>query len=388
MKYLPGYDQYASTRQLQYLLGIRKHGSFRACARVFGVDHASVIRAMEALQRNAARQGWSPDNDMTKPTAPGFHVKGTSTLYDAEGAPKIQWVKTNIDKEDRLAKLCEAISVLCEPFEGKSKLIKPPKRVSKNLLAVYPMGDPHFGMYAWAEETGNNFDLDIAEKQMVTAVDGLVSLAPETDQALILNLGDYFHTDNSKNVTNQSGNSLDVDSRYQRMLEVGILTMEWVIRRALAKSKHVTVINNIGNHDEHTSVAMSMALWMLYKNNPRVTVDKSPNPFKYFRHGNVFLGTTHGDNVKAAQLPGIMATDRKTDWGESTWRFWYTGHVHHDSLKEFPGCVVETFRTLAPKDAWHNWRGYRSEQDMKMDLFHDTAPPGRIARHSVGIRPV
>src|SRR3546814_19738038 len=38
---------------------------------------------------------------------------------------------------------------LMDEATGKSRLIEPPKHVNADLLAVYPMGDPHFGMYAW-----------------------------------------------------------------------------------------------------------------------------------------------------------------------------------------------------------------------------------------------
>jgi hypothetical protein len=78
-----------------------------------------------------------------------------------------------------------------------------------------------------------------------------------------------------------------------------------------------------------------------------------------------------------------MAADRSKDWGETQHRYWYTGHVHHDTLKEFPGCTVETFRTLAARDAWHHKSGYRAGRDMKCDIIHKDH--GRVCRHIVGI---
>lgn len=379
-----GLLEYATDRQREYLKAVNKLGGLKPAAKALEVNYTTIRESMQALKRNAAKRGYAPEYGMVHPTPEGFHVKGVSTYTENQHGEK-QWVKTNADKEEQTQHLLDAVKALCEPFQGQSHLVKSPKRVSKDLLSVYPIGDPHFGMYCWAEETGQNFDLKIAERDMTETVDKLVHLAPETDRALVLNLGDFFHTDNSKNITNQSGHSLDVDSRYPRMLKVGILTMEWVIRRALQKSKTVDVINCIGNHDEMTSHALSMALWCMFRNDDRVNINTSPNPFKYYRHGHVFLGTTHGDNVKAPDLPGIMAADQPKDWGESKYRFWYTGHVHHDSEKEYRGCKVETFRTLAPKDGWHNWKGYRALQDMKLDIFHKTAPSGRINRHVVGL---
>jgi hypothetical protein len=55
-------------------------------------------------------------------------------------------------------------------------------------------------------------------------------------------------------------------------------------------------------------------------------------------------------------------------------------------VKEFPGVVVESFRTLAPKDAWHHGSGYRAGRDMRLDIYH--REHGLINRHIVGVRQV
>ncbi|MFM7009520.1 MAG: oxidoreductase, partial [Betaproteobacteria bacterium] len=79
----------------------------------------------------------------------------------------------------------------------------------------------------------------------------------------------------------------------------------------------------------------------------------------------------------------IMATDQAKEWGETEYRYWYTGHIHHDTLKEYAGCKVESFRTIAGKDAYATWNGYRSGQDSKcivLDRHH-----GEVERHTVNI---
>ena len=45
--------------------------------------------------------------------------------------------------------------------------------------------------------------------------------------------------------------------------------------------------------------------------------------------------------------------------------------------------MVETFRTLAAKDHWHNSKGYRSGRDLVCDIWHKDH--GKITRHIVGI---
>jgi hypothetical protein len=314
----------------------------------------------------------------------GFRVKGTSTYYDAAGKVIGQWVKTSRLDEDRLKAFTEAVAEIAAPFKGLASPVTEPGHTSSDLLCVYPMGDPHIGMYAWSQETGNSFDLEIAEGSLVAAVDHLVSLAPPSDEALIVNVGDFFHGDDSTNRTARSGNALDIDTRWSKVLGVGIRAMRRCIDRALEKHRRVTVINAVGNHDDHSSVMLAICLAGYYEREPRVFVDISPTPFHWYRFGKVFLGVTHGHMAKPEKLPGIMATDRPIDWGETLHRDWITGHLHHDILREFPGCKVHTIRTLAARDAWHNASGYRAGRDMKLFIYH--REHGLINQHAVGIQ--
>ncbi len=359
------------------------YGSVAKAAEALGVAPSTLRGRLSELARRAARAGWAPDADMTKPVPLGFGVKGVSSYYDADGNLRGQWVKTKRDEEHKAELLLDAVQSIAEPFRGLAEPAQAPVLADEDLLCVYPMGDPHIGMYSWAEETGADFDLAIAERNLVAAVDQLVELAPAAKQALIVNLGDFFHADNAQNRTARAGHALDVDTRWAKVLGVGIRAMRRCIDRALQKHERVTVICEIGNHDDQTALMLALCLANYYEREPRVTIDTSPAKFHWMRFGDNLIGVTHGDTVKPHALPGIMACDRPADWGETRHRYWYTGHVHHESVKEFPGCVVETFRTLAPRDAWHAAAGYRSGQDMRMDVVHRTR--GRVNRHVVGI---
>ena len=83
------------------------------------------------------------------------------------------------------------------------------------------------------------------------------------------------------------------------------------------------------------------------------------------------------------RLPGVMAADKAKDWGETEFRYWLTGHIHHDSKKEFPGVMVESFRTLAARDSYATAGGWRSGRDTKCIVYHKEY--GEIERHSVNI---
>jgi hypothetical protein len=247
-----------------------------------------------------------------------------------------------------------------------------------DLLCVYPQGDPHIGLLAWAEESGEPFDLKIAEELMCGAIDRLVASAPAAETALLLNLGDQWHADNQKNVT-QSGHQLDVDGRWAKIQQVGLRAMIYCIRRLLEKHERVELRINRGNHDGHASYALSLMLSCYFHAEPRVHVDLSPALAWYYQFGKVLIGSTHGDTMKGKDLMGIMADDCPKAWGETKHRFWMVGHVHHSDVKDYRGGTVEYFRTLAARDAWHAGQGYKAGRDMRLIVMHKDH--GEIERH-------
>ena len=78
-----------------------------------------------------------------------------------------------------------------------------------------------------------------------------------------------------------------------------------------------------------------------------------------------------------------MATDKPKEWGESMYRYWLLGHIHSDVQREYQGVRVESFRTLAARDAWAASMGYRSGRDMKAIILHRQF--GEVARHLVSV---
>jgi len=361
---------------------IENGGNRRKTAKQIGLSERGLYQLIARVKQYAARHGVSPDHGLTHATPPGFAVKGVSTLYNADGEQTAQWVKTTAEAE-RPEALREAILEAFEDYRGRGKVSAAPKHSDADLMTVYPMGDPHLGAYSWAEETGDDFDLKIAEQNLCESVSRLVACSPKSEVGLILNLGDFFHSDTSENRTLRSGHALDVDTRWAKVLRVGVRAMMQCIESACRKHQTVIVKNLIGNHDDHTSQMLSIALGLFYEGNERVIIDESPSKFWFHRFGRVLIGATHGDTCKPTALPGIMAHDRAGDWGETKHRYWYTGHIHSQTVMEFPGVLWESFRTLAGKDAWTASKGYRSGRDMYA-IVH-AKDHGEVERHRVDI---
>jgi hypothetical protein len=309
-----------------------------------------------------------PTASLTQPDnlPEGVRLRGTSTLTDMRtGETVLQWVKVNADEDAQRKAMLEAIAEMAKPLHGLARPVAAPKQVLAASLSAYLIGDAHFGAYAWREESGEDFDTAIASRDMRAAIDLLVAGAPASETAYLVDVGDFLHADNRSNSTPASGNLLDVDTRYQRVIRIAIDALRYAIGRLLQKHKRVKVFITPGNHNPDSAGWMALTLAAYYERDIRVEVEQSPSKFFYQRFGDVLIGITHGDKLKLADLPSIMAADRAADWGATKHRYWWTGHIHHTKHQEYRGCFVESFNTLAASDAWHHASGYRSARQMQ-----------------------
>ena len=314
----------------------------------------------------------------------GHVIKGVSALTDPDGRIIQQWVKTKFD--EAIVDIGQALRESFKAYKGHATLPKPPRIADRTLATVYPIADHHLGLYAWAAEAGENYDLAIGEKLLMNTMAELVADAPNSETGVILNLGDFFHSDDNTNRTRKSGVALDVDGRHAKILRVGVDLIIHCIQLALQRHKRVIVRCLPGNHDPYASLALAVALGCFFKRSPRVTIDADPSAFFWWRFGKVLIGATHGDEAKGPDMPGVMAADRPKDWGETEFRYIYLGHVHHKSIGggEKHGAIWETFQTLSPKDAWHHTAGYRSGRSMVAITHHRKR--GEWKRQTVSVK--
>jgi len=316
----------------------------------------------------------------------GHIIKGESAFVDAEGNTVAKWVKTKEGGRDPL----DIARQLRRAFRGMQSA--PPRQklmasCSATSLTLYPFGDWHLGMFAWGRETGENWDLKIAEATIGDAACELIASSIPSAEAIILGGGDLFHADNAENRTARSGHTLDVDGRYPKVVQVGGRLMVRTVDAALDRHERVTVRILPGNHDEHTSLAITNFLLAWYRNEPRVTVDLDPGLFFWRRFGKVMLGATHGHTVKIQEMPQIMAHRRADDWGQTFHRYAHGFHLHHKKMfaTEGGGVICEVHQAPVPQDAWHHGAGFLSGRSLQ-SITYD-AEKGERSRTRLAIMP-
>jgi len=381
MAFDPRLIEFCTTEtQREKVQAIIDHGGMREAARQLDCGYSTIQSAVEKVKKNAEARGYSPQHDLTHVLPESLRLKGTSTLYHKEKGQLLQWVKTRADEEAQARIILEGIKDALEEFRGTAEPVHHLGFDSVKGLTAYVMGDAHFGLLAHQDETQiDDFDSEIAYRVMQGAVDYLVHSAPPTENAIFVNVGDALHIDNRTNKTPGHGHQLDADSRYYRIIKVFVWAMIHGIRRMLEKHDHLTVFNAAGNHDPDSTHWIQLALSLYFENEPRVTIEVNPAHYHFYRYENVLLGVTHGDGAKMEELPNIMAHLKAEDWGQTKHRYWLTGHIHHRVVKEFNGCKVESFNTLAPSDAWHAKSGYFAAREMHAMIFNPEH--GLVARN-------
>lgn len=373
-----GLDEFCTVRQLEHLEAIRKYGSIRKAAAQLNVNRSSIERSIAALKRRAALRGYSPDHNMTRTVPDGFFVKGTSTYYQGDGKPAGQWVKSEVDRERQLQIIKDAIEVLCEDIPKQSPLSGPTLSLG-SLCNLIVLTDCHVGMLAWGKESGEDWDLKIAEDTLAGCFERLVDSSPAAETCMVAQLGDWLHQDGIFPVTPTSGHMLDADGRFSKVVQASVRILRRIVNYALAKHHQVVVLMAEGNHDLSSSIWLRAMFQALYENEPRVKVIDSELPYYVYQHGKTMLAFHHGHLKKNNDLPLLFAAQFPKIWGNTTKRYCHTGHRHHVEEKEHSGMTVFQHPTLAARDAYAARGGWIAERQVSSITYHlEHGQVGRI----------
>jgi len=372
--------QWATPRQSEYIDAVIAFKGIRPAARKFGISHPGLLRSLKAVKKKAALQGWSPEHDLTKTVPEPFVIRGTSTLYDENGKPKLQWVKTRLD-DQKLQEMLEGAVAAMTGELVPVKPIKPPKIANSHLLNLYTMTDSHVGMRAWGHECGEDWDLEIAERVLYGAMEHVITHSPEAETGVLSQLGDWLHYDSLTAVTPLHQNVLDSDGRYPKVIEVAVRILRRIVALMLTRHKKVIVLIAEGNHDLSSSVWLQHLFSLLYEKEPRVDVIKSAMPYYQIQHGKTMLAFHHGHLSKNDQLPILFAAQFPQVWGGTTKRYCHTGHRHHTEEKEHSGMTVIQHPTLAARDAYAARGGWIADRSLTAITYHSEF--GQVARTTV-----
>jgi len=255
-----------------------------------------------------------------------------------------------------------------------------------NKLLEISIFDPHFGKLAWAEETGDDYDIDIAEARFIEAITGLLSRVNLTQvERIHLPIGnDLFNVDTETGTTT-AGTPQDCDSRFAKMVKrVKNVVIKSIDKLSSIAPVDVTIVS--GNHDSTTSFMLGEILEAFYHNNENVNINNSPKWRKFYQFGNNGFMYTHGNNEKHSELGIIFATEMPELWADTKYRFVKLGHFHKNKTTEYItvddklGVQVQILPSLSGTDEWHYSKGYLSNKQAKAFLYDKVE--GEIATYT------
>ena len=231
--------------------------------------------------------------------------------------------------------------------------------------------DHHLGQLAWGLETlGENYDVTIARKLFLWAVDDLVRKAGNFRiDRFVFPLGnDLFHADRvtayGSGGETTAGTGVDTDTRRKKLIRI-VEEMCVDAIDYLRKFAPVDVVMVPGNHDEDTAFTLGEYLTAWYRLDPEVRIENGPASRKYYEYGANMLGFTHGKKEGTKRLPMLMPLEQPEMWARTKFREWHVGDQHRLNVRDVIsaaddlGVRIRILPSLAGAEAWHAGKGFK-----------------------------
>lgn len=331
-------------------------------AKALGMSRSTVRSAIAAIEKKGLAP-WLCD----APIPDTLSLSKTTVQYNGKGEVIQEWRRLNPTAQ----MLSDVVEGLCEDVKGlgKAEARKPRKTDSDSILFELDLYDAHVGMYADEKETlGENYDCNIAAKRMVKAAEGLATRASRPKKCVLVFGGDMLHSDNRRNQTEHSGNVLDVDSRFNRVVQYIVAASRDVVQIAAQIAETVDIVILQGNHSWHSEAWLAQVLNAYYHECPNVNVRIERSPRRMMVWGDNLVVWAHGDRIPANKWPMIIASEFAKEWGKTKFRYLRCGHIHSQKtiapviVQEQAGLFVEHVPALCATDAWHAESGYVGSQ--------------------------
>lgn len=297
-----------------------------------------------------------------------------------------------------------------QKYAPKYKYPKLPK-LSVPTLQIFPRADDHFGKLTTVEETGMNYNLEVARKRSEQGSAQMLAYGqPFNVQNYAVVIGnDVMHVDNTRSSTT-AGTGQDTDGTLFTMFDAAKASYIALIER-LAVTGNVYLFFVPSNHDWVSGRFLADSIGSWFHKNPRVHLggegwwNLKTRHRKYMVFGENLIMFSHGDGAKEKDLHWHLADEAKEAWAKTTFRYVYLGHIHHKDRKsqgygrpnalekDYVGLTqiqasqgrdpqrevyIEYVRSQSATDGWHDRNGYTSKAAVESFIHHPTN--GQIAR--------
>jgi DNA repair exonuclease SbcCD nuclease subunit len=154
------------------------------------------------------------------------------------------------------------------------------------------------------------------------------------------------------------------------MVRVAIRATRRIVTMLLKKYSQVHIVMATGNHDEASSAWLREMLAAMYADEPRLTVETSPDMYYLKEFGNVALYYHHGHKRKLKDIDSVLASKFREAFGRCEHSYAHLGHLHSSQVHESNLMIVEQHPTLASQDAYASHGGWCSKRSSKVVTYH------------------
>src|SRR5690606_15506633 len=155
----------ATERQAQYIDAVNLHGSNQEAAVALGLNRRTVDQGISAAKAAAARAGYAPEQGLRVPYADGITSRQATIQQEPDGKVERVWARMCEDTERQL----ELMRLARDAFLSDAPsipVIKGPSSYNTDVIPWIQIGDAHLGLLCHAAEVGENFNLEIAEREL------------------------------------------------------------------------------------------------------------------------------------------------------------------------------------------------------------------------------
>lgn len=296
------------------------------------------------------------------------HVVNSWGSKDNENFQVKAWLEKRSGNEPTIKEQAEQFKKLVKDYRLNYKKFKPIKSANTDLMFEISIPDFHYGLLSWKEETGNNYDVKIARKIWLDAINYFANIIKANGaNKIMFPIGnDFFNVNSSLNQT-FAGTPQDEDCRWQKSFSTGwSMVVEGL--DILLTVANVDVIIIPGNHDTEKTYYMGEVLKSWYRTCENISIDNAPTTRKYYRYGNNLIGLCHGKDEPIKDLPLIMAVEAKKDFSETkNWEY-QIGHLHQDKRQILEVADNRTVKTrimpsLGTLSAYSKHKAYMSVRE-------------------------
>lgn len=274
-----------------------------------------------------------------------------------DGAPRysLQYKvkpKTDFSINDAVKAAKKAFSEDLTPF------LFPPVATSmeldnNKLMEVAPV-ELHIGKMSNQIETGENYDLKIAQKRFYDIFEAIYKkqLKEQCGHCVIVIGSDFFNSE-SDNCTSKDKIPQQNDTRYIKLFYEGIKMYTKAILTLRNLFNKVDIMLCAGNHARAMETFLYMALEQRFVGDDVIHFIENYRLTQVYQFGKCAIFYNHGDANLKQTIKSIPAEFPEV-WGTHPFRELHLGHLHKEvTVDDEGGMITRRIGSPCSTDAWH-----------------------------------